>query len=74
MASNPGDNNYYQQQQQQQQLQVLEPPSLHDQLQGHPDTQDCSDQECSVCGMRDCPGQSESHYWHDGCMHCSFLN
>ena len=32
---------------------------------------DCEDEECSLCGMRDCPSGDETHYWHDGCAECT---
>jgi hypothetical protein len=38
----------------------------------HPATKDCPDQECLVCGIRDCPHKEPLHYHHDGCPVCSF--
>lgn len=36
----------------------------------HPATADCPDQECLICGYRDCPYQEPLHYHHDGCPAC----
>lgn len=36
----------------------------------HPPTSECPFDECSVCGFRDCPAQSDAHYYHDGCPEC----
>jgi hypothetical protein len=37
----------------------------------HPATNECPDQECMVCGIRDCPEREPLHYHHDGCPCCS---
>ena len=34
-------------------------------------SKDCPYRECQLCGMRDCPFHSETHYWHDGCVACT---
>ena len=36
----------------------------------HMPTNECPDQECSLCAIRDCPNQCAEHYWHDGCPAC----
>ena len=36
----------------------------------HPATEDCPDQECTLCGERDCPDGEPLHYHHDGCPAC----
>lgn len=38
----------------------------------HPPTDQCPDQECMVCGVRDCPHGEPLHYHHDGCPACYF--
>lgn len=43
---------------------------------GHPaaydptDRASCQDDECLVCGLRDCPHGEPLHYHHDGCPAC----
>lgn len=37
---------------------------------GHPRLQDCIDDECMICGVRDCPVSDPLHYHHDGCPAC----
>ncbi len=44
--------------------------ALRAQIPGHPDATVCPVNECSVCGLRDCPRGEEGHYWHDGCPAC----
>lgn len=36
----------------------------------HMPTNECPDQECALCAIRDCPYHSAEHYWHDGCYVC----
>jgi hypothetical protein len=36
----------------------------------HPATADCPDQECYLCGARDCPSGNSIHYDKDGCPSC----
>jgi PHP family Zn ribbon phosphoesterase len=36
----------------------------------HPATNECPDQECVLCSIRDCPGGCELHYHHDCCPSC----
>lgn len=38
----------------------------------HPPTNECDDQECIDCGLRDCPHGCELHYHHDGCPSCYY--
>lgn len=33
----------------------------------HPPTNECDEDECMVCGIRDCPYGEPLHYHHDGC-------
>lgn len=37
----------------------------------HPPTHECPDEECMLCGLRDCPLDEPLHYHHDGCPACS---
>ncbi len=37
---------------------------------GHPTFGDCSERECMVCGVRDCPRGDPLHYQQDGCPAC----
>lgn len=39
-------------------------------LQHHTPTSECTDQECIMCGARDCPHGEPLHYHHDGCPSC----
>lgn len=39
---------------------------------GHVDT--CPNDECLVCGVRDCPDDEPLHYHHDGCPACDVLD
>lgn len=32
----------------------------------------CSNDECMVCAVRDCPGNEPLHYHHDGCPYCEY--
>lgn len=36
----------------------------------HPAREDCTDPECDVCGMRDCPWEEPLHNHLDGCPAC----
>lgn len=36
----------------------------------HPPLQDCTEEECCVCSVRDCPYQEPFHHHHDGCPIC----
>ena len=36
----------------------------------HPSREDCKDDECYICGYRDCPSNEPLHYHHDGCPAC----
>lgn len=45
--------------------------NLKDRIPNHPPTTKCPDQECMVCGVRDCPEGEPLHYHHDGCPRCS---
>lgn len=36
----------------------------------HPSRDECPDEECSVCAVRDCPWHEPLHYHHDGCPSC----
>lgn len=36
----------------------------------HPSLDDCQDDECVICGYRDCPYHEPLHYHHDGCPAC----
>ena len=41
-------------------------------IKNHPKTKDCDDDECMLCGYRDCPHNEPLHYHHDGCPACLF--
>jgi hypothetical protein len=43
---------------------------LRAEIPNHPPTDECPDQECVICGMRDCPYGGPLHYHHDGCPDC----
>jgi len=34
------------------------------------DAHTCKNDECMVCGVRDCPDREPLHYHHDGCPAC----
>lgn len=36
----------------------------------HPSIDNCDDDECMICAIRDCPTQHILHYHHDGCPDC----
>lgn len=38
------------------------------------DIDTCSNDECMVCGIRDCPHREPLHYHHDGCPACHSIN
>ena len=38
----------------------------------HIKTTDCEDNECIICGYRDCPEHEPLHYHHDGCPACIY--
>lgn len=39
----------------------------------HPKADECTNCECSICSIRDCPHFECLHYHHDGCPACSSL-
>lgn len=39
-------------------------------VEGHPSTDECTEGECMVCSIRDCPHKEPLHYHHDGCPAC----
>lgn len=45
-------------------------PSIEIELETHPETCNCPDLECNLCGIRDCPSSNDLHYHHDGCPDC----
>jgi hypothetical protein len=36
----------------------------------HTHPKSCVENECMLCGMRDCPRNEPFHYHHDGCPYC----
>jgi len=34
------------------------------------DIETCKNDECMICGVRDCPHDEPLHYHHDGCPAC----
>jgi hypothetical protein len=45
---------------------------LREKAKAHLPTDQCPDQECLICGVRDCPHGEPLHYHHDGCPACYF--
>ncbi len=45
-----------------------------DAVAGHPSLEDCQQDECCICGVRDCPHKEPGHYWKDGCPYCWFCD
>jgi len=37
----------------------------------HPHANVCKEDECEICGVRDCPNGNPLHYHHDGCPVCT---
>lgn len=46
------------------------PTVMAEEIEKHPPTDQCPDQECWICGARDCPFHEPLHYHHDGCPIC----
>lgn len=40
-------------------------------LLGHPYFDECGENECEICAVRDCPDADPLHYHHDGCPSCT---
>lgn len=38
------------------------------------DIETCKNDECMICGVRDCPYNEPLHYHHDGCPACFFAD
>jgi hypothetical protein len=41
------------------------------QVADHPPVDACTEDDCVICSMRDCPEGCELHYHHDGCPYCA---
>ncbi|KKN67005.1 hypothetical protein LCGC14_0465590 [marine sediment metagenome] len=46
----------------------LKPINFKERLKTHP--KDCEEDECIICGYRDCQYKEPLHYHHDGCPAC----